>query len=115
MPKSKSKKVDVVDVVETDSFNDDTIDREQENKDIVSYQETQDLEILTKIYKKRIKTLKNWANKHFFPGLTDSVEDFCGDLRRIPARGQQKVERARRGGTERDRCRRGRSGSFACV
>lgn len=56
------------------------IDREQENRDIATFQKTGDLEILERVFVNRIPTLKSWAQKHYYPGLTTSVDDLFGDL-----------------------------------
>ncbi len=56
------------------------IDRDQENKDVASFQLTGDKNILEKIYVSRIPTIKFWAKKHFYPGLTLSEEDLFGEL-----------------------------------
>jgi hypothetical protein len=56
------------------------IDRGQEDKDVVLYQETKNKDLLGKLYLNRIPTLQFWANKNFYPGLTTSVEDLFGDL-----------------------------------
>jgi hypothetical protein len=53
----------------------DIIDRKEENNKILEYQKTNDMSILEEVYKKRIPTLKSWANKNFYQGLTYSEED----------------------------------------
>lgn len=56
------------------------IDRQAENKDIYEYQTTKNVEILERVFKNRVSTLKYWAKKHYFPGLAPSIEDFYGEL-----------------------------------
>lgn len=56
------------------------IDRKVENEDVATYQRTKDEEVLTRIFKNRIPTLKYWAVQHYFPGLALSIEDFYGEL-----------------------------------
>lgn len=56
------------------------IDRDQENSDVETFQKTGDLDILERVYKNRIPTLKGWAIKHYYPGLTSSVEDLFEEL-----------------------------------
>ena len=56
------------------------IDRKLENRDVDLYQKTHDVDILERVFKNRIPTLKFWAKKHYFPGLAPSIEDFYGEL-----------------------------------
>lgn len=56
------------------------IDRKEENLLVRRYQETGDLDILQKIYLNRVPTLKVWAIKYFYPGLSTSIDDFMGEL-----------------------------------
>ena len=71
------------------------IDRSQENKDVAEFQRTGDMAILEKVYKNRIPTLKSWANKHFYPGLTISVEDLFSELSVVFVKAAQKYDRKR--------------------
>lgn len=55
-----------------------SIDREQENKDIICFQKTKDNKLFEKIYNNRIPTLQIWARRHQY--LMDSQEDMFGEL-----------------------------------
>ena len=59
------------------------IDRADENARILEFQKTGDVSILDPIYKNRIPTIKSWAHKHYYPGLTFSVEDLFEDLSEV--------------------------------
>jgi hypothetical protein len=54
------------------------IDRVQENKDVVLFQKTGDVEVFEKLYANRIPTLKVWANKYYY--LLGSADDMFGEL-----------------------------------
>ena len=56
------------------------LDREQENRDIIEFQETKDLKILEKAFNNRVPTIKVWASHNFYPGLVPSVEDLFAEL-----------------------------------
>ena len=56
------------------------IDRDQENRDVDLYNRTKDDKVLEKVFQNRVPTLKYWAAKHYFPGLSLSLEDFYGEL-----------------------------------
>jgi hypothetical protein len=56
------------------------IDRKEENKLVMEYKRTGDLDILSKIYEKRIPTLRTWVRQHYYPGLSISREDFFEEL-----------------------------------
>ena len=56
------------------------IDRNQEDADVLEYQKTGDMDLLTKIYRNRIPTLKAWSQKHFYPGLCSSIDDLFSEL-----------------------------------
>ncbi len=71
------------------------IDREQENRDVLEYKRTGDQKIFERLYSNRIPTLKNWAMKHYFPGLAPSIEDFFAELRIIFCKAIQKYELGR--------------------
>lgn len=58
----------------------DVIDRVQENKDVIEYQKTKDICLFEKLYKQRLPTLRYWALKHYFPGLSLSIDDFFSEL-----------------------------------
>ena len=71
------------------------VDRIEENKDVEKFQKTGDMQLLEKVYKNRIPTLKSWAAKHYYPGLTISVEDLFSELSVVFVRAAQKYERKR--------------------
>ncbi len=71
------------------------IDRDQEDKDVTEFQKTGDLKLLERVYKNRIPTLKSWANKNFYPGLTSSVEDLFEDLSVVFVKAAQKYNKDR--------------------
>lgn len=56
------------------------IDRKEENSLVREYQNTGDLDILQRVYLNRIPTLKVWAIKYFYPGISTSIDDFMGEL-----------------------------------
>lgn len=56
------------------------IDRDQENKDVAEFQKTGNKDLLEKVYLARIPTIKFWAKKHYYPGLTLSEDDLFGEL-----------------------------------
>ena len=56
------------------------IDRDQEDADVLEYQKTGDMDLLTKLYRNRIPTLKAWSQKHFYPGLCSSIDDLFSEL-----------------------------------
>lgn len=71
------------------------IDRDQEDADVTEFQKTGDMDLLERIYKDRIPTLQSWANKHFYPGLTSSVEDLFEDLSVVFVKAAQKYNKSR--------------------
>jgi hypothetical protein len=71
------------------------IDRDQEDKDVTEFQKTGDLSILERVYKNRIPTLKSWASKNYYPGLTTSVEDLFEDLSLVFVKAAQKYNHKR--------------------
>jgi len=57
------------------------VDRKEEDKAVIEYQKTNDSKILNKIYTHRVPSLKNWANKHYFPELiAGNVDDLFSEL-----------------------------------
>jgi len=71
------------------------IDRDQEDTAIEQFQKTGDLKVLEEVYKQRIPTIRSWANKHYYPGLTYSVEDLFEDLSVVFVKAAEKYERKR--------------------
>lgn len=69
------------------------IDRDQEDQDVTEFQKTGDLELLEKVYKSRIPTLKSWAAKNYYPGLTTSVEDLFEDLSLVFVNAAEKYDK----------------------
>jgi DNA-directed RNA polymerase specialized sigma24 family protein len=53
------------------------IDREQEDKDVSTFQKTKDTQLFDKVYKARIPTLQIWARRYSY--LVDSKEDMFGE------------------------------------
>lgn len=74
--------------------NDETlvINRDEENKDVDNFQKNGDIRLFEKVYKQRIPSLKNWAMKHYFPGLAPSIEDFLAELRIVFVKAVQKYD-----------------------
>jgi len=68
------------------------LDREQEDNDVVEYQKTKDLNILTRVYENRIPTLKAWASKNYYPGLVPSVEDLFAELAYVLVKAADKYD-----------------------
>jgi len=54
------------------------IDRAQENKDIIHFQETGDKTSFERVYENRIPTLRVWARKYHY--LMDSADDMFGEF-----------------------------------
>jgi len=54
------------------------IDRKQENKDVMLFQETGDKEAFERVYQNRVPTLKVWAKRYYY--LMDSADDMFGEL-----------------------------------
>lgn len=71
------------------------IDRDKEDADVEHFQKTGDLQVLEDVYKQRIPTLRFWANKHYYPGLTFSVEDLFEDLSVVFVKAAEKYIRSR--------------------
>lgn len=69
------------------------IDRDKEDNDVTEFQKTGNLDILERVYKNRIPTLKSWANKNYYPGLTSSVEDLFEDLSVVFVNAAQKYNK----------------------
>jgi hypothetical protein len=84
----EDKFVDVID--ETVS-----IDRYQEDAAVEEFQKTGDLKILEEVYKARIPTIRSWANKHYYPGLTFSVDDLFSDFSVVFVKAAEKYNRSR--------------------
>jgi len=71
------------------------IDRNEGNNDINTFQKTGDLNVLEKVYKNRIPTIRSWANKYFYPGLISSVEDLFEELAFVFVKAAQKYDSKR--------------------
>ena len=71
------------------------IDRDEEDKDVASFQKTGDLKLLEKLYKQRIPTLHSWANKYYYPGLVSSVEDLFAELSVVFVKAAEKYDKKR--------------------
>jgi hypothetical protein len=71
------------------------IDRDQEDASVEQFQKTGDLKILEEVYTQRIPTIKSWANKHYYPGLTYSVEDLFEDLSVVFVKAAEKYDKSR--------------------
>jgi len=71
------------------------INRDQEDADVVKFQQTGDLRLLEKVYKNRVPTLKTWAYQHFYPGLTPSIEDLFEELAVVFLKAANRYERKR--------------------
>lgn len=71
------------------------IGRNMEDAAIINFQKTGDLNILEKVYKNRVPTLKSWASKNYFPGLISSVEDLFEDLSIVFIKAAQKYNSER--------------------
>jgi hypothetical protein len=69
------------------------IDRKQENKDVVHFQKTGDIEVFEKLYQNRIPTLKIWARKYYY--LSDSADDMFGELSFCFAKAAMKYDKNR--------------------
>lgn len=82
------RKEDYKEINESSKF----IDRKEENKDVLKFQETGDLNVLEKIYLKRIPTIRSWANKHYYPGLDFSVDDLFSELSIVFVKAAEKYD-----------------------
>lgn len=71
------------------------IDRNEEDRDVTTFQKTGDLMLLEKVYKNRIPTIRTWANKHYYPGLISSVEDLFEELSFVFVKAAQKYDSKR--------------------
>jgi len=91
--KTKNNKF-ITDVSE-DEFDTVVIDRDKEDADVEYFQKTGDLKVLEDVYKQRIPTIRFWANKHYYPGLTFSVEDLFEDLSVVFVKAAEKYIRSR--------------------
>jgi len=69
------------------------IDRSQENKDVIIFQETGDIAVFDKIYANRIPTIKVWAKKYYY--LADSADDMFGELSFYFSKAVMKFEKKR--------------------
>jgi hypothetical protein len=85
-------KISDMDLIDTSTV---IIDRDEEDRDVAIFQDTGDMKLLEKLYRNRIPTLKSWANKHYYPGLTSSVEDLFEELSFVFVKAAQKYERKR--------------------
>jgi len=71
------------------------IDRNKEDKTVMEFQKTGDVEILDSVFKARIGTLWKWAIDNYYPSLTCSVEDLFGDLTCEFVKAAQKFDKKR--------------------
>jgi len=71
------------------------IDRGQEDRDVEMFQVTGDMNLLEKVYVNRIPTIRTWAAKHYYPGLTNSIEDLFEELSVVFVKAAQKYNRKR--------------------
>jgi hypothetical protein len=71
------------------------IDRDEEDRDVLLFQKTGDLKILEKLYKNRVPTLRVWTNKHYYPGLTTSIEDLFSELSCVFVKAARKYDATR--------------------
>ena len=71
------------------------IDRAEEDESVDKFQKTGDMRLLEKIYNNRIPTLKSWANKHYYPGLTPSIEDLFEELSLVFVKAAHKYNKKR--------------------
>lgn len=66
-----------IEKMESKTFN---IDRKKEDKNVVRYQKTGDVEILEKLYEGRISSLQFWTS-HYYYLMDNSKEDMFAELR----------------------------------
>lgn len=94
---AKNKKVDNDWTTKEDKISKITvcIDRDQEDKAVVEFQKTGNLKVLEEVYKNRVPTLKSWAHKHYYPGLTFSVDDLFEDLSVVFVKAAEKYKHVR--------------------
>lgn len=85
-------KIDTIEIIDSSTI---IVDRDEEDRDVAIFQDTGDMRLLEKIYRNRIPTLKSWANKHYYPGLTLSVEDLFEELSFVFVKAAQKYDRKR--------------------
>lgn len=78
-----------------EDFDTVVIDRDQEDAAVEHFQKTGDLKSLEQVYKQRIPTIRSWANKHYYPGLTFSVEDLFEDLSVVFVKAAERYDRQR--------------------
>lgn len=71
------------------------IDRKKEDEAVEKFQKTGDLSILEDVYKMRIPTIRHWANQHYYPGLTFSVEDLFEEFSVVFVKAAEKYNRSR--------------------
>jgi hypothetical protein len=71
------------------------IDRKKEDEAIVEFQKTGDVSILEDVYKLRIPTIRHWANQHYYPGLTCSVEDLFEEFSVVFVKAAEKYNKSR--------------------
>jgi len=72
-----------------------SIDRYEEDAAVEAFQKTGDLKILEDVYKARIPTIRSWANKNYYTGLTFSVEDLFSDFSIVFVMAAEKYNRSR--------------------
>lgn len=71
------------------------IDRSQEDKDVLKFQQNGDMRLLEKLYNNRIPTLKVWATKNFYPGLAISQDDLFEELSVVFVKAAQHFDKSR--------------------
>ena len=80
------------DVMEDDAV---CIDREQEDIAVAQFQQTGNLKLLEQVYVNRIPTLKSWAHRHYYPGLTFSIDDLYEDLCVVFVKAAEKYDKSK--------------------
>jgi len=72
------------------------IDRKKENEEVERFQITGDIQILERVYEKRIPTLWKWTSTHYIPGLTCcSREDLFAEFTLVFVKAAQEYQRKR--------------------
>jgi len=72
------------------------IDRDKEDKEVARFQKTGDLDLLDRVYQKRIPTLWNWTHKHYIPGVTCcSKQDLFAEFTVVFVTAAQKYNKKR--------------------
>ena len=72
------------------------IDRDKEDKEVARFQRTGDLDLLDKVYQRRIPTLWNWTHVHYIPGVTCcSKQDLFAEFTVVFVTAAQKYDKKR--------------------